>query len=251
MPSPAISAPTGSILATSQATMPVGGCRRSSATPPMAIDASSAKMVRRGPNSSWFSSPPTTSTRMMRSSSPAPRLFADSSASNRIQRSHNAHEQKSTHEYKKGPRPPRTGPSPKNKCGSHLLSHNHQVAVPSARMGLATGIGTVNRAFPHHYHHRKTNRPPHPTHQSGGSSPRTAQRTRTPQTMQPPHTKRVVPPPSTPHTHAHTNPKRSMSDRCISTSQLHPLLPFHAWPINPIIYRPPLPTQMWAGNLIS
>ena len=23
-------------------------------------------------------------------------------------------------------------------------------------MGLATGIGTVNRAFPHHYHHRKT-----------------------------------------------------------------------------------------------
>ena len=60
--------------------------------PPMAIDASSAKMVRLGPNISWFSSPPTTSTRMMRSSSPAPRLFADSSASNRIQRSHNAHE---------------------------------------------------------------------------------------------------------------------------------------------------------------
>src|SRR5699024_12246989 len=74
------------------------------------------------------------------------------------------------------------GPPHKNYCGSHLLSHNHHVAVPSARMGLATGIGTVNRAFPHHYHHRKTNRPPHPTHQSGGSSPRTAQRTRTPQT---------------------------------------------------------------------
>ena len=52
-------------------------------------------------------------------------------------------------------RPPST-----NYCGSHLLSHNHQVAVPSARMGLATGIGTVNRAFPHHYHHRKTNKPP-------------------------------------------------------------------------------------------
>ena len=51
-------------------------------------------------------------------------------------------------------RPPST-----NYCGSHLLSHNHQVAVPSARMGLATGIGTVNRAFPHHYHHRKTNKP--------------------------------------------------------------------------------------------
>src|SRR5699024_2745665 len=55
----------------------------------------------------------------------------------------------------------------------------------------------------------------------------------------------------TTHTHAHTNPKRSMSDRCISTSQLHTLLRFHTWPINPIIYRTPLPTQMWAGNLIS
>src|SRR5699024_1769985 len=90
---------------------------------------------------------------------------------------------------RKGPVQHEQGPPHKNYCGSHLLSHNHQVAVPSARMGLATGIGTVNRAFPHHYHHRKTNRPPHPTHQSGGSSPRTAQRTRTPQTMQPPHTK--------------------------------------------------------------
>src|SRR5690625_5984322 len=70
--------------------------------------------------------------------------------------------------------------------------------------------------------------------------------------MQPPHTKGVLlPPTSTPHTHAHTNPKRSMSDRCISTSQLHTLLRFHTWPINPIIYRTPLPTQMWAGNLIS
>src|SRR5699024_3970235 len=87
---------------------------------------------------------------------------------------------------------------------------------------------------------------------TGGSSPRTAQRTRTPQTMQPPHTKGVLlPPTSTPHTHAHTNPKRSMSDRCISTSQLHTLLRFHTWPINPIIYSTPLPTQMWAGNLIS
>src|SRR5699024_3169041 len=63
---------------------------------------------------------------------------------------------------RKGPVHHEQGPPHKNYCGSHLLSHNHQVAVPSARMGLATGIGTVNRAFPHHYHHRKTNRPPHP-----------------------------------------------------------------------------------------
>src|SRR5699024_361339 len=100
----------------------------------------------------------------------------------------------------------------KNYCGSHLLSHNHQVAVPSARMGLATGIGTVNRAFPHHYHHRKTNRPPHPTHQSGGSSPRTAQRTRTPQTMQPPHTKGVLPPTSTPHTLTRTHQPKKVNE---------------------------------------
>src|SRR5699024_5467660 len=63
---------------------------------------------------------------------------------------------------RKGPVQHEQGPPHKNYCGSHLLSHNHQVAVPSARMGLATGIGTVNRAFPHHYHHRKTYRPPHP-----------------------------------------------------------------------------------------
>src|SRR5699024_7033310 len=137
---------------------------------------------------------------------------------------------------RKGPVQHEQGPPHKNYCGSHLLSHNHQVAVPSARMGLATGIGTVNRAFPHHYHHRKTNRPPHPHPQqesglTGGSSPTTAQRTRTPPTLHPTHTRGVpLPPPRTPHTHAHTNPNRSMSDRCISTSQLHSLLRFHTWP---------------------
>ena len=30
-----------------------------------------------------------------------------------------------------------------------------------------------------------------------------------------------------------------MSDRCISTSQLHALLRFHIWPINPVVYRAP------------
>src|SRR5699024_3212683 len=34
------------------------------------------------------------------------------------------------------------------------------------------GIGTVNRAFPHHYHHRKTNRPPHPHPQQKKRGPR-------------------------------------------------------------------------------
>src|SRR5699024_4984929 len=99
-----------------------------------------------------------------------------------------------THKKGGGPCPTevRQEPPPhKNYCGSHLLSHNHQVAVPSARMGLATGIGTVNRAFPHHYHHRKTNQtttpntPHNKAEPSGGSGPRTAQRTRTPQCKQP------------------------------------------------------------------
>ena len=35
-----------------------------------------------------------------------------------------------------------------------------------------------------------------------------------------------------------------VSDRCISTSQLHTLLCFHVWPINPIVCRAP------HGNLI-
>jgi hypothetical protein len=96
-----------------------------------------------------------------------------------------------THQHTKkvGPLPNRSQtrtPPHKNYCGSHLLSHNHQVAVPSARMGLATGIGTVNRAFPHHYHHRKTNQTTTTRQQrANGSGPRTAQRTRTPQCKQP------------------------------------------------------------------
>src|SRR5699024_12471371 len=88
--------------------------------------------------------------------------------------------------------------------------------------------------------------------QSGAIRPTPAQRARTPQTRQPRHTTGgLATNEHTTHTHADTDPKRSMSDRCISTSQLHTLLRFHTWPINPIIYRTPLPTQMWAGNLIS
>ena len=138
-----------------------------------------------------------------------------------------------------------------NYCGSHLLSHNHQVAVPSARMGLATGIGTVNRAFPHHYHHRKTNKPHTPKNHLGGSGPRTAQRTRTPN-MQHAHptkgannqiiTKNLVSEQNT-FSHTPTPQKELMSDRCISTSQLHTSQCFHTRPINPIIYRTPLLTQ--------
>ena len=41
-----------------------------------------------------------------------------------------------------------------------------------------------------------------------------------------------------------------VSHRPISTSQLHALLRFHIWPINPVIYRGP-PTQKMYGYLIS
>ena len=41
-----------------------------------------------------------------------------------------------------------------------------------------------------------------------------------------------------------------VSHRPISTSQLHALLRFHIWPINPVIYRGP-PTHKVYGYLIS
>lgn len=150
-------------------------------------------------------------------------------------------------------RPPST-----NYCGSHLLSHNHQVAVPSARMGLATGIGTVNRAFPHHYHHRKTNKPP----------PQPQTRDFLAVVVQEPHSEREHQTYATCHPKgeqsSHHKPRKQakqtrthqptrkwlMSDRCISTSQLHTLQCFHTRPINPIIYRTPHLTYVsWKSHL--
>src|SRR5699024_11031591 len=89
---------------------------------------------------------------------------------------------------------------------------------------------------------------------ANGSSPRTAQRTRTPQCKQPTTPHQGAAHATNEHTqksHAHTNPQGLMSDRCISTSQLHTSQCFHTRPINPIIYRTPHPTKKWAGNLIS
>src|SRR5699024_17056 len=58
------------------------------------------------------------------------------------------------------------------------------------------------------------------------------------------------------HQRAHTKiprthqPKGLMSDRCISTSQLHTSQCFHTRPINPIIYRTPHPTKVgWKSHL--
>ena len=41
-------------------------------------------------------------------------------------------------------------------CGSHLLSHTHQDAVPSTPQGLAHQVRKGYWAFPPSYHHRKT-----------------------------------------------------------------------------------------------
>ena len=107
-------------------------------------------------------------------------------------------------------------------------------------MGLATGIGTVNRAFPHHYHHRKTIRQPPHTNVCG-SGPRTVQRTRTPSCH-------LVKKSLMLFTHTPTL-LGCVSDRRISTSQLHTSQCFHTRPINPVFSWAPLPTKGWKSHL--
>ncbi|GAA1645542.1 hypothetical protein GCM10009700_34990 [Brevibacterium sanguinis] len=52
-------------------------------------------------------------------------------------------------------------PLPKNIAAVTYSPTTTKLQYHQHDMGLATGIGTVNRAFPHHYHHRKTNDHPH------------------------------------------------------------------------------------------
>ena len=68
-------------------------------------------------------------------------------------------------------------------CGSHLLSHTHQDAVPSTPQGLAHQVRKGYWAFPPSYHHRKTTKQ-QPTPQKTGPACcfKTIQRTQTPQT---------------------------------------------------------------------
>ena len=78
--------------------------------------------------------------------------------------------------------PHRRPPTQKN-CGSHLLSHTHQDAVPSTPQGLAHQVRKGYWAFPPSYHHRKTTKQ-QPTPQKRGPACcfKTIQRTQTPQT---------------------------------------------------------------------
>ena len=68
-------------------------------------------------------------------------------------------------------------------CGSHLLSHTHQDAVPSTPQGLAHQVRKGYWAFPPSYHHRKTTKQ-QPTPQKRGPACcfKTIQRTQTPPT---------------------------------------------------------------------
>ena len=66
-------------------------------------------------------------------------------------------------------------------CGSHLLSHTHQDAVPSTPQGLAHQVRKGYWAFPPSYHHRKTTKQ-QPTPQKNGAQAccfKTIQRTQT------------------------------------------------------------------------
>ena len=78
-------------------------------------------------------------------------------------------------------RPPTKGtPTHKKNCGSHLLSHTHQDAVPSTPQGLAHQVRKGYWAFPPSYHHRKTTKQ-QPTPQKRGPACcfKTIQRTQT------------------------------------------------------------------------
>ena len=109
-------------------------------------------------------------------------------------------------------------------------------------MGLATGIGTVNRAFPHHYHHRKTLQT-------------TTTHTRVWVVVQEPysereHHNRRLQSKKLINTFTHTpTPVGCMSDRRISTSQLHTSQCFHTRPINPVFSWAPPPTKGWKSHL--
>ena len=69
-------------------------------------------------------------------------------------------------------------------------------------------------------------------------------------TKQPPKEGGVECQPHSEREHTKQARRVQVSHRPISTSQLHALLRFHIWPINPVIYRGP-PTQKVYGYLIS
>ena len=116
--------------------------------------------------------------------------------------------------------PPHQGtPTHKKYCGSHLLSHTHQDAVPSTPQGLATRFEKETERFPPAI----TTAKPHNNTFTGITPAKNG----------------LLPQNCTVNTNTQNKYDYNVSLRSISTSQLHTLQRFHTRPINPVIYREP------------
>ena len=115
--------------------------------------------------------------------------------------------------------PPQRGPHSQKNCGSHLLSHTHQDAVPSTPQGLATRFEKETERFPPAI----TTAKPHNNTFTGITPAKNG----------------LLPQNCTVNTNTQNKYDYNVSLRSISTSQLHTLQRFHTRPINPVIYREP------------
>ena len=120
--------------------------------------------------------------------------------------------------HKKKRAPHRRPPTQKN-CGSHLLSHTHQDAVPSTPQGLATRFEKETERFPPAI----TTAKPHNNTFTGITPVKNG----------------LLSQNCTVNTNTQNKYDYNVSLRSISTSQLHTLQRFHTRPINPVIYREP------------
>ena len=120
---------------------------------------------------------------------------------------------------KKRGAPTKGTPTHKKNCGSHLLSHTHQDAVPSTPQGLATRFEKETERFPPAI----TTAKPHNNTFTGITPVKNG----------------LLPQNCTVNTNTQNKYDYNVSLRSISTSQLHTLQRFHTRPINPVIYREP------------
>ena len=120
---------------------------------------------------------------------------------------------------KKRGAPTKGTPTHKKNCGSHLLSHTHQDAVPSTPQGLATRFEKETERFPPAI----TTAKPHNNTFTGITPLKSG----------------LLPQNCTVNTNTQNKYDYNVSLRSISTSQLHTLQRFHTRPINPVIYREP------------
>ena len=122
-------------------------------------------------------------------------------------------------------------PHSQKNCGSHLLSHTHQDAVPSTPQGLATRFEKETERFPPAI----TTAKPHNNTFTGITPAKNG----------------LLPQNCTVNTNTQNKYDYNVSLRSISTSQLHTLQRFHTRPINPVIYREPHTPHRGPGELIT